>query len=261
MDIEPRIDPLAQAFSGVAEGYERGRPPYPPEPIDWAWQWLGLGGSATVIDLAAGTGKVSRMLVPRAARMIAVEPLEAMRRVLSERVPDAEIIDGTAERIPIPDATADAMFVGEAFHWFNGDRALPEIHRVLKPGGGLVLLFGDSDWDELPWNDEVVARLDQVSRPNVRPENRPWTGLWKDAFERSPLFDPLELTEFPFVQRITVDGFLLLVTSWSFIAALGDDERDPLLDDLAGIIRSHGVEEFDFPSRVNLYLTRSRAQH
>jgi SAM-dependent methyltransferase len=260
MDIEPRIDPLAQAFSAVADGYELGRPPYPPEPIDWAWQRLGLGDAATVIDLAAGTGKVSRMLAPRAARLIAVEPLPEMRRVLTAQVPQAEQVDGTAERIPLPDATANAVFVGEAFHWFDGDRALPEIHRVLRSGGGLVMLFGDGDWDDLPWNAELRARLDQVSRPGVRPENRPWTGLWQKAFERSPLFDPLERAEFPFVRRFTVDGFVRLVTTWSFVAALGDDERDPLLADVARMIRSHGVEQFDVPSRVDAHLTRSRAQ-
>ncbi len=261
MDIEPRIDPLARAFSTVAEGYEIGRPPYPAEPIDWAWQQLGLGDAATVIDLAAGTGKVSRMLAPRAARLIAVEPLPEMRRVLIAQVPQAELLDGTAERIPLPDAAAEAVFVGEAFHWFDGDRALPEINRVLRPDGGLVMLFGDSDWDDLPWNAELRARLDRVSRPGVRPENRPWTGLWQKPFERSSQFDPLERAEFPFVQRFTIDGFVRLVTTWSFVAALDDGERDALVADIAGMIRAHGVEQFDVPSSVDVYLTRSRAQH
>ncbi len=87
MDSAARIDPLAEAFAKVADGYERGRRPYPPEPVDWAWQKLGLNDSATVVDLAAGTGKLSRLLSARGARLIAVEPLSEMRRVLAEQVP------------------------------------------------------------------------------------------------------------------------------------------------------------------------------
>lgn len=260
MDSAPRIDPLAEAFARVADAYDRGRKPYPPEPVDWAWQQLGLDSSATVVDLAAGTGKLSRLLAARGARLIAIEPLSEMRRVLAERVPLAEVVDGTAEQIPLPGEVADAVFVGEAFHWFDGERALPEIHRILRPGGGLAIVFGHSDWGDLPWNDEVDARLDQVGHPQVRPQNRPWTGLWRAPFERTELFAPLERKEFPMVLTYTVEEFQLMVSTWSFVAALPQDDRDSLLDDIGRIIRAHDIDSFDLQGNVTVHLTTTRGE-
>jgi SAM-dependent methyltransferase len=145
-----------------------------------------------VLDLAAGTGKLSELLAPRSRVLFAVEPLPEMRRLLETRVPAATALDGTAEQIPLDDGSVDAVFVGEAFHWFDGGRALPEIHRVLRPGGGLAMLFNQGEWHEAQWAEALVARFDQVPQPDVRPENRPYTGVWRRAFETSDLFSPLQ---------------------------------------------------------------------
>ena len=115
-----RLDPLAEAFAGSADSYDRARPGYDDEPLDWAFREMGLDDGSVVLDLAAGTGKLSQALAPRAGRLIAVEPLPEMRRLLAARAPEATLLDGTAEQIPMDDGSVDAVFVGEAFHWFDG---------------------------------------------------------------------------------------------------------------------------------------------
>jgi SAM-dependent methyltransferase len=178
-----RLDPLAEAFAEAADSYDRARPGYEDEPLDWAFRELGLDAGSVVLDLAAGTGKLSRALAPRADLLIAVEPLPGMRRVLAARAPEATLLDGTAEQIPLGDGSVDAVFVGEAFHWFDGARALPEIHRVLRPTGGLALLWHNVSWHErASWSDQFEARLREVPAPHVRPENRPHTLRWQEAF-------------------------------------------------------------------------------
>jgi SAM-dependent methyltransferase len=254
-----RIDPLAEAFAGAADRYDRGRPAYRPEPIDWAWEALGLGREATVVDLAAGTGKLAVQLARRAGHLIAVEPLDGMRAVLARQVPEAEVMDGTAEQLPVPDGTADAVFVGEAFHWFDGERALPEIHRVLRPGGGLALVWNAGEWDDQPWTEEVFARIDREPQPDVRPENRPWSGLWRRAFEQTPLFEPLELRSFPHTVHTDVEGFVLMVSTWSFVAALPDEARERLAADLTRIITGRVAGgRLELHLRTDVYLTRAR---
>jgi ubiquinone/menaquinone biosynthesis C-methylase UbiE len=128
---------LALSFGNVAELYERVRTEYPQEALDLLSSELELDRGATVLDLAAGTGKLTRPLAERFARVVAVEPNDAMRRMID----GAEVHAGTAERIPLPNASVDAVFVGEAFHWFDGPAALREIARVLRPAGGLALLW------------------------------------------------------------------------------------------------------------------------
>ncbi|HEY0389032.1 MAG TPA: class I SAM-dependent methyltransferase [Gaiellales bacterium] len=253
----PRIDPLAEAFAGAADVYDRGRPAYRPEPLDWAWSELGLGNDATVVDLAAGTGKLAVQLASRAARLIAVEPLDGMRAVLERQVPEAEAVVGTAEHLPLPDSSADAVFVGEAFHWFDGDPALREIHRVLRPAGGLVLVWNAGEWDEQPWATEVFARIDREPKPGVRPENRPWSGLWRDAFERTSLFEPLRRHSFPHVVHTDAEGFALMISSWSFVAALPDDVRDRLAADVREIITRCTGGPVELHLRTDVYLTRA----
>jgi hypothetical protein len=127
-----------------------------------------------------------------------------MRRLLTARAPEATLLDGTAEQIPIGDGSVDAVFVGEAFHWFDGVRTLPEIHRVLRPAGGLALLWHHVSWhDRAAWADAFEARLREVPAPDVRPENRPHTLRWQEAFAGNVLFTPLEHREFSHRSRLT----------------------------------------------------------
>ena len=130
------IDP-ARSFDRSAEEYEATRPSYPDEALDV----VPVPVEATVLDVGAGTGKLTRVLARRYARVIAVEPLDGMRAILERVVPEAEARPGRAEEIPLPDASVDAVFAAQAFHWFANDAALAEIARVLRPEGVFCLVW------------------------------------------------------------------------------------------------------------------------
>jgi len=143
-------DVAARGFGDAAEAYEQARPSYSADAVAWLVEQLGITPGATVCDLAAGTGKLTRQLVPRYARVLAVEPLEGMRAVLERVVPGAEALEGTASAIPLEADAVDGVFVGEAFHWFSTAETLAEIARVLRPGGTLAILFNQADGDFEP---------------------------------------------------------------------------------------------------------------
>src|SRR5689334_15732628 len=141
----PRLPSRARSFDGVAAEYERGRPGWPGAALDAMATRLRLDAGSTVLDLAAGTGKLTRELVPRFASVIAVEPLDRMRAVLAQVVPEARALAGTAEAIPVEDASVDAVVVAEAIHWFDAETAVAEMARVLRPGRGVAVLYNRSD--------------------------------------------------------------------------------------------------------------------
>src|SRR5207248_291508 len=141
------VHPAAAGFARAADVYERARPEYPPEAVAWLVERLDLGPGRVVVDVAAGTGKLTRLLVPSGAQVVAVEPLAEMREVLRGVVPEAEAREGTAEALPLPDDCADAVMVAAAFHWFRRDEALPELARVLRPGGRLAIVYNLRDPD------------------------------------------------------------------------------------------------------------------
>jgi SAM-dependent methyltransferase len=208
------IHPAAQAgFSRSVEAYERGRPEYPAA----ALAPLGLRPGAVVLDLAAGSGKLTRRLLERGAEVIAVEPVEEMRSALPA---EARVLEGTAERIPLDASSVDLVTVGQAFHWFDGDAALGEIHRVLRPGGRLALLW-NRRLDDDPVNRAIDAILDphRGDVPGMRRD------AWRAAFERTTLFGPLEEHVLPHEQRLDADGLADRIGSISFIASLPDAER------------------------------------
>jgi ubiquinone/menaquinone biosynthesis C-methylase UbiE len=140
------------SFDSVADVYERARPQYAPDALAWIAGELPL---RRVLDLAAGTGKLTRQLAALGADVVAVEPGEDMRRVFAEALPGIELHAGSAEAIPLPDGSVDAVTVGQAFHWFRTADALAEIHRVLRPGGGFALLWNADDRE-----DALMAALD-----------------------------------------------------------------------------------------------------
>jgi SAM-dependent methyltransferase len=141
----------------VADDYERHRPEYPEEALRWAADQLGLGERARVLDVGAGTGKLTRGLIALGYEVVAVEPGGPMLEQLRKAVPQAEFLEGSAEAIALPDADADAAFAAQAFHWFDRERAVPELHRVIRPGGGLALLW--NWWDDRDPLQHELAEL------------------------------------------------------------------------------------------------------
>jgi SAM-dependent methyltransferase len=209
----------AEGFSRSAGAYERGRPDYPEAAL--APFITRLAPGALVLDLAAGTGKLTRPLLAAGLRVIAVEPVAEMRAALP---PEARVLEGTAEAIPLADGSVDGLAVGQAFHWFDGDAALAEIHRVLRPGGVLALFWNRRDDDPL---NRAIDELLAPYRAGV-PTHR--SDAWRVAFERTTLFGPLEEHVFRAEQRLDADGLEARVGSISFVAALEAEERGRLLE-------------------------------
>jgi SAM-dependent methyltransferase len=211
----------------VAEAYDRFRPPYFGPLLDRACAALALPREARVLDLGAGTGRLTRELARRFARVVAVEPDAAMRA----RIDAGTVLEGRAEAIPLQDATVDAVFVGEAFHWFETAAALAEIARVLVPGGGLVIVSTHWWETEPPLPDEAQRRLRE---PHERfAAERP--GPWEDAFASSP-FEPLREKRFEEELNVDVDTLLALYSTVSALASLEEEERAALLAEVRPLL-------------------------
>jgi SAM-dependent methyltransferase len=213
-----RLHPAAeQGFARAAGEYRRGRPGYPRAAIDYLAKRLRLGPGRTVVDLAAGTGALTRPLLGLGCELIAVEPVAEMR---AELPAEARVVDGTAERMPVPDGAADAVTVAQAFHWFDGDAALAEIHRVLRPGAGLALI-----WNKRVLDDPVNQAIEELVAP-YRASTPTHRGDWRAAFERTELFGPLEEHRFTNEHVQDADGLADRVVSISFISSLPANERE-----------------------------------
>jgi SAM-dependent methyltransferase len=208
----------AQGFARSADAYERGRPGYPDEAIRFVVEQLPPG--ASVLDLAAGTGKLTRALVAAGVDVIAVEPVDEMRALLP-----GPALDGTAEAIPLEDGAVDGVTVGQAFHWFDGDAALAEIARVLRPRG-LLALF----WNRRVEDDPVNQAIDAIVDPHRGEVPTHRGDLWRAAFDRSTLFGPLDERILDNSQELDADGLEARVGSISFVAALNPAERQRVLD-------------------------------
>jgi ubiquinone/menaquinone biosynthesis C-methylase UbiE len=208
----------ATGFARSVEAYERGRPDYPPEAIAYLRRELDLRDGRTVVDLAAGSGKLTRQLVPLGCEVIAVEPVDEMRAAIGAGI---RTLKGTAEAIPLPDASADAVTVAQAFHWFDGPKALAEIARVLRPGGTLALA-----WNRRPVESSPLhAAISEIINPYRDDAPAHQTGRWREAFASG------ELTEWTHAwsQHMDADALADRVGSTSFVAALDDAERERVL--------------------------------
>ena len=249
MSPDPRVHPAAASgFARAAEDYERGRPGFPDDAVAFVIDELGLRPGLTLLELGAGTGKLTRLLAPTGVRIVAVEPVTAMRDTLSRIVPGAEIIDAVAEDLPFADGSLDAAVAAQAFHWFDGPRALAELGRVLPRGGRLALVWNVRD-ESVPW----IRGLTDLIEPyrGQTPSHR--SLRWKDAFDDTDPFTVPSRTSFPYVHRTTREGTVARVLSISFIAALPEEERRTVAEGVRALAPGDGV---DFAYRTDVWTTR-----
>ncbi len=237
-------------FASGADVYERARPGYTSETVAHLVAGTGVGPGATVLDLAAGTGKLTRALVPTGAALVAAEPSASMRAAFRTAVPAVPVLAATAEQLPFADGSFDAAVVAQAFHWFDVPEALAELARVLRPGGGLGLV-----WNERDGSDPVVARLDRVSRWERDAPYQVGTDFGA-VVDASGLFGPVTRARFRFTQSLTREAFVEQVASRSTVAVLPDDARRELLAGVAELAASL-PEPIRLPYLVDTFCTRS----
>ncbi len=240
--------PDSRSFELVADVYERARPGYPPEAVSWVVDRLDLRPDRIVLDLGAGTGKLTRALVDTGARVIAVEPGDAMRAELERAVPGAEAVRGSAEEIPLANASVDAIAIGQAFHWFRHDVALPEMRRVLRPSGGVALLWNSRD-QGAPLHEEIGKLI----TPFIPPE-RSDSEEWSRELGESELFGAPEERRFSFVQELNADQLAERIASVSFIAAAPPAARLELDQQLRQVAERLGGR-VDFPYVTAAYVS------
>ena len=231
------VDARALSFGRGAAEYDRVRPEYSPEALDIAAARLELGPDADVLDLAAGTGKLTRPLVERFGHVTAVEPDPGMRTVLGDAV-GCKVLAGRAEAIPLEDESVDAVFVGQAFHWFDKPRALAEMARVLRPRGGVALLW-NSWWETDPPLPVAAAavRDDVRERARRHPEQPHPKEPDRSAFFRSAGFEAVRVEDVP-IRNLEIDGrdLVTLYFSTSPFGILPPDEREPVEAELRRLV-------------------------
>ncbi|GAA3960215.1 class I SAM-dependent methyltransferase [Actinoplanes auranticolor] len=222
----------AASFGLAAAVYERGRPPYPAEALDW----LLPAGAGQVVDLGAGTGKLTRQIRDRGLHVTAVEPSDGMRAELGRVLPDVPALAGSAEAIPLSDHSADAVLCAQAWHWVDPERAVPEAARVLRPGGRLGLI-----WNLRDEREDWVRRLGELIHS---PEQH-------RRAEFGPPFGTVEIRDFTWTHEITLDRLLDLVASRSYIILLSERERAAVLEAVRELTATHpalaGHDTFPLP--------------
>jgi len=237
----------AQSFGAIAADYDRLRPP----PAEAAVDWLVPPGAQVVVDVAAGTGLLTRALARRVPRVIAVEPDERMRAVLAARSPGVEVRPGRGEAIPLPDASADGVFVSSAWHWMEPELALAEITRVLRDGGRFGLIWTSRD-RQVPWlRDLSQRRAPEVAPPDEQacgsPGRRP---RQVDLPAGVPLTDPAR-TSFTYTRTMSVADFVALQGTYSGVitASAADQEAERSRVEAALEARFPGATEIEVPMR------------
>jgi SAM-dependent methyltransferase len=225
----------ASSFGAAAAAYEAARPGYPAAALDW----LLPAGARRVLDLGAGTGKLTRLLPGRGLDVVAVEPSAGMRDQLSRAVPGATVLAGSAEDIPLPAASVDAVLVAQAWHWVDEDLAVPEVARVLVPGGQLGLVWNIRDTRE-PWVAELWALVHELGSQETDP-----------APELAPPFGKAERFGVSWVQQLPPADLVQLVASRSYVITLPDQQRTDLLAEVADFAATHpalaGREQIGMP--------------
>jgi SAM-dependent methyltransferase len=236
-----------------ADAYQRLRRDYPREAIEWFVSQTGLVAGARVLDAGAGTGQASRPLLASGLRVIAMEPARNLRTKLHVVLPDASIFGGVAEAIPLRDRSLDAVVAAQTFQWFDGPRAVPELHRVLRPGGALAIVWIDSDesslhremWEATGEYPEEGSVIDQAQ------------DHWRTSFAASDLFEPFRTATFPFARRLAAADIPTYIATSSDIAVLSPERRDLALSGVKEWAEKLPAEvEFPMVAEVNLTFAR-----
>jgi SAM-dependent methyltransferase len=240
----------AAGFNDSAD-YEAARPSYPPEAIAWLVEHLDIRSDRRVCDLAAGTGKLTRLVVPTGADLLAIEPVPGMRATFRRVLHEVPVVAGTAEALPVRTAVLDALVVAQAWHWFDHDRAAAEAARVLRRGRGLALLWNARERTE-PWVDAVWQIMDRVEK------RAPWRDHenWRDsAFHEMPGFGGMVQAQFHHRHTLTPEAVVRRLASVSHVAVLPEPERAAVLDEVRGVLATHpdvaGREIVEIPYRVD----------
>jgi SAM-dependent methyltransferase len=258
----------ARGFDAAAQAYDRSRPSYPPDAVGWLCDRLDVAPGRTVVDLAAGTGKLTALLVDRRARLLAVEPVAGMRAVLRARLPTVPVLAGTAERLPLADGCVDAVTVAQAFHWFDADVAMARLACVVRPGGALGLVWNARD-RSVDWVDQVWSVMDRVEHDapwrdhqdgSRSPQDaRRWT---ETTLDHAPGWTPFEHATFQHTQLSSAEGVVERIASVSHVAALPPLERAAVLDEIRGILAGHpdtrDAAELGVGYRVDAMVSRRR---
>ncbi len=227
----------AKGFQKHADIYQRARPTYHPALIRWcAERWAGR----QVIELGAGTGIFSAQLLAAGVRVTAIEPVEAMRRAFQEWM-GLEALDGTAESIPLTNASADVVVAAQAFHWFNASAALDEIARVLRPHGELATVWNVTD-KRVPWVGRYSELVGRYAGDTPRHANMDW----RRAIERDERFSFADEWAVPNPTPTDARGVIDRALSTSFIAAQDEPIQQQVADEIGAIVADLGPR-FDFP--------------
>ena len=255
--MSERLREAALGFDRNAVAYERARPSYPAEAVAHVVGHGAIGPGRRALDLAAGTGKLTRLLVPTGADLVAVEPVAAMRDQLATALPGIEVLDGTAEDLPLPDSSVDAVTVAQAFHWFDAPVALAEVRRVLRPSGHLFLIWNardrNHDWVRV-FGDLLVDGPD-AERPYDSYYDVDYAALVASAGAGG--FTPVELWSHAWEQPYDEDLLVARAESVSVVGALAPDKRARVLDRVRHLARTHpdlaGKATFAFPYVTRVY--------
>ncbi len=244
------LHPLAANFVDVADAYERGRPEYTPAVAEAIAAELHISPSARVLDLAAGTGKLTRALLGAGLDVIAVEPQAQLREILAASVGVERVLDGLAEEIPLPNASVAAVTVADAFHWFDQVAALREIQRVLIAGGGLAVLRLLPDWNGASWAHEVGTLVAELGREHPQ-FNGP---RWQETAQAEGCWAAPREVQLTMSQPASPEGVLDYIASMSWIAALPDDQRSETTTRIGELIAA-GETPDELPVHVTVGLT------
>jgi len=244
------MHPLAKGFGSVADHYERGRPEYAPAVAGVIMAELGLAPGALVLDLAAGTGKLTRTLLAAGLEVVAVEPQAEMREPLVGHIGEARVREGFAEAIPLEDDSVRAVTVSDAFHWFDHAAALREIERVLEPGGGLAVIFTTPDWSGASWAHELGSLI-----VSLRPEHPAFDGpSWQEAVRASGHWSEVRELRLSVPQKADPERVVDHVASISWIASLPPDRLASTIEQVRKIVSS-GETPAEMPLRAAIGLT------